>query len=299
MSGGLDWQTDGADWPNRDYSGFVEAGGLTWHVQRMGSGPVALLIHGTGASTHSWRDLAPRLAQRFTVIAPDLPGHAFTGRPASRDLSLTNMSGLVCKLVEALDLRPEIVIGHSAGAAVALRMALDKCVSPAAIVSLNGALFPFSGVARHVFPPVARLMLLNPFTPRIFTAQAESPQRVERLIENTGSKIDDHGLALYKRLFCEPDHVLGALGMMANWDLKPLQDAMGEIDTPVVLIATEDDRAIPPSNSMRARDTLANAHVVYLRGLGHLAHEEAPEQIAEIIEDAARDYGVLAAHEAP
>ncbi len=293
MSEGLDWEKDGADWPNRAYSGFVEAGGLKWHVQRMGNGPVVLLIHGTGASTHSWRDLAPRLADRFTVIAPDLPGHAFTDRPPSRDLSLTNMTRLVCNLVATLDVQPALVVGHSAGAAVALSMALDKCISPAAIVSLNGALFPFSGVARHVFPPIARLMLLNPFTPRIFTAQAESPQRVERLIENTGSQIDERGLELYKRLFRQTGHVLGALGMMANWDLQPLQEAMGEIDTPVVLIATEDDRAIPPSNSMSARDKLANAKIVYLRGLGHLAHEEGPEQIAEIIEQTARDNGVL------
>ncbi len=292
MSEGLDWETDGADWPNRQHSGFVEAGGLTWHVQRMGHGPVLLLIHGTGASTHSWRDLAPRLAERFTVIAPDLPGHAFTERPYSRDLSLTKMTGLVCKLVEALDVEPALVVGHSAGAAIALRMVEEKCISPKAVVTLNGALFPFSGVARHVFPPVARLMLLNPFTPRIFTAQADSPQRVERLIENTGSKIDERGLALYKRLFRQTGHVLGALGMMANWDLKPLQDAMGEIETPVVLIATEEDHAIPPSNSMRARDKLPNAKVVYLRGLGHLAHEEAPEQIAEIIEETARENGV-------
>lgn len=293
MSGGLDWENDGSDWPNRDCSGFVEAGGLTWHVQRMGDGPVVMLLHGTGASTHSWRDLAPRLAERFTVIAPDLPGHAFTERPYSRDLSLSGMTRLVCKLVEALDVQPEIVVGHSAGAAVALRMVLDKCISPAAIVSLNGALFPFSGVARHVFPPVARLMLLNPFTPRIFTAQAESPQRVERLIENTGSKIDERGLALYKRLFRQPGHVLGALGMMANWNLKPLQDALGDIDAPVVLVAAENDKAIAPSTSMRARDKLPNAKVVYLRGLGHLAHEEAPGQIAEIIEDTARENGVL------
>ena len=172
-------------------------------------------------------------------------------------------------------------------------MALDKCIAPAAIVSLNGALFPFSGVARHVFPPVARLMLLNPFMPRIFTKQAQSPQRVERLIMNTGSKIDETGLALYKRLFRQPGHVLGALAMMANWDLQPLQDALGEIETPVVLVAAENDKAIPPSTSMRARDDLPNARAVYLRGLGHLAHEEAPGQIAEIIEETARENGAL------
>jgi len=83
MIGKLVWERDGRDWPNRDASRFVRAGGLRWHVQKTGTGPVLLLVHGTGAATHSWRELAPLLARRFTVIAPDLPGPGFTQRPAS------------------------------------------------------------------------------------------------------------------------------------------------------------------------------------------------------------------------
>jgi magnesium chelatase accessory protein len=75
-----DWQIEGRDWPNRDCSRFVESGGLRWHVQRCGTGPVCLLIHGTGASTHSFRDLMPLLATHFDVIAIDLPGHGFSTR---------------------------------------------------------------------------------------------------------------------------------------------------------------------------------------------------------------------------
>lgn len=292
MSQNLSWERDGKDWPNREQSRFVEAGGIHWHLQQMGDGPVALLLHGTGASTHSWRDLMPQLARRFTVIAPDLPGHAFTSRPRPSELSLSNMAHAVCALLRHLNVRPDIVVGHSAGAAVALRLALDKCIAPAAIVSLNGALFPFSGLARHIFPPVARLMLLNPLAPRIFSARAANPARVRQLIENTGSHIDERGLALYGRLFRNPSHVLGALGMMANWDLGPLQRAMHQIDTPVVLVAADADGAVPASNSMRARDVLPQGRVVYLRGLGHLAHEEAPEKIAGIIEEAARKHGL-------
>ena len=291
MTQNLNWERDGADWPNRDHSRFVEAGGLRWHIQQMGNGPVALLLHGTGASTHSWRDLMPLLARHFTVVAPDLPGHAFTSRPRPSELSLSHMAQSLCALVRQLGIAPDIVVGHSAGAAVALRIALDKCIDPAAIISLNGALFPFSGLARHIFPPVARLMLLNPFAPRIFSARAENPARVRQLIENTGSRIDEPGLALYRRLFRNSGHVLGALGMMANWDLGPLQRGLHQIQTPVVLVAADADGAVPASNSLRARDVLPHARVVYLRGLGHLAHEEAPEKIAEIIEQVAREHG--------
>ena len=72
------WQRAGLDWPNRHSSRFVEAGGIQWHVQEMGSGPVVLLLHGTGSATHTWGSLAPLLADDFRVLAPDLPGHGFT-----------------------------------------------------------------------------------------------------------------------------------------------------------------------------------------------------------------------------
>ncbi len=54
---------------------------IEWHVQQMGQGPKLLLLHGTAASTHSFRALAPLLAPHFTLLIPDLPGHAFTETP--------------------------------------------------------------------------------------------------------------------------------------------------------------------------------------------------------------------------
>ena len=56
----------------------VHVNGGDFHCEVAGEGPVALLLHGTGASTHSFRDLLPWLARRCTVVAPDLPGHGFT-----------------------------------------------------------------------------------------------------------------------------------------------------------------------------------------------------------------------------
>ena len=80
------WERDGRQWPHREASSFTEAAGLRWHVQTMAppapGAPTVWLLHGTGASTHSWRGLLPRLAQNFRVLAIDLPGHGFTGMPA-------------------------------------------------------------------------------------------------------------------------------------------------------------------------------------------------------------------------
>ena len=118
----LDWDTDGRDWPNREASRFVEAGGLRWHVQCAGDRrrPVVVLLHGTGASSHSWRDLLPLLAEHAFVVAPDLPGHGFSGTPAERSgFTLPGMARGVSELLRALRLEPQLIAGHSAGAAVA------------------------------------------------------------------------------------------------------------------------------------------------------------------------------------
>ena len=99
----LDWAKDGADWPNRQYSRFVEAAGMRWHVQVMGQGPALLLLHGTGAATHSWRDVMPKLAGHYTVVAIDLPGHAFTQRlDHARNLTARSEGSLRLELVEVL-----------------------------------------------------------------------------------------------------------------------------------------------------------------------------------------------------
>ena len=88
----LAWSRDGATWPHHGASRFVTAAGIRWHVQEMGQGPVVLLVHGTGAATHSWRGLMPLLAQTHRVIAIDLPGHGFTQTPAPQRLTLPGMA---------------------------------------------------------------------------------------------------------------------------------------------------------------------------------------------------------------
>ncbi len=90
-----EWERRAKDWPNREASRFVAAGGIEWHAQIMGAGPWMLLVHGTGASTHSFRDLAPALARDFRVLALDLPGHGFTGTPANGLMSLPGFAELV------------------------------------------------------------------------------------------------------------------------------------------------------------------------------------------------------------
>lgn len=289
MSQSLVWERDGLQWPHRAASRFVQAGGLRWHVQQMGEAgarPVALLIHGTGASTHSWRGLMPMLARDFTVIAMDLPGHAFTATPPAAQLSLLGMANAVGALVKALGVDVELIVGHSAGAAIGVRAVLDGALAPRAIVAINGAFLPLAGLPGLLFPPVARLMAVTPLASQLFARRSWDRAAVEKLIGGTGSTLDAHGLALYGTLVRDARHAAGALGMMARWDLRPLAHDLARLRTPLTLVVGANDRAVPPRDAQRVRRLVPAStpcSIETVRGAGHLVHEERPAEVAELL----------------
>jgi magnesium chelatase accessory protein len=280
-----DWAVDGKDWPNREYSRFVRAGGIRWHVQIAGEGPVLLLLHGTGAASHSWRDMLPDLAQNFTVVAPDLPGHGFTEQPDTPGMTLPGMARGVAALLKHLGLQPELAAGHSAGAAVALQMCLDGLINPKTVVSLNGALLPlpFHGVARPFMAPLAKLFASNPLVPMLFAWQAADGKVVNRLLAGTGSTVDEAGVKFYGRLARRSGHAGAALKMMANWDLDHFVSALPKLQSHLVLVVGSNDRSIPPADAAKIKLILPSAEIITMPGLGHLSHEEAPAETCAVI----------------
>ncbi len=278
-----DFSRDGKDWPNREVSRFVRAGGIRWHVQVAGVGPVFLLVHGTGAATHSWRDVLPLLAADFCVVAMDLPGHGFTEQPGDAGMSLAGMARGVAALLNALDLTPEYCAGHSAGAAVLAQMCLDGMMAPKAMVSLNGALLPFKHAVSPLIAPLAKVFAKSPLVPFLFSMHAADPRVVERLLKGTGSVIDADGARFYARLAAKSGHAGAALTMMANWDLPLLQTRLSKLDVPVLLVVGENDRAISPDDADRVARLLPHATVRRMAGLGHLSHEERPAETVAIM----------------
>jgi magnesium chelatase accessory protein len=276
----LDWNAEGLIWPHREASTFVEVGRSRWHVQRMGSGPPLLLLHGTGASVHSWRGLMPLLAQSYSVIAPDLPRHAFTTGHDAYAMSLPAMAREVAGLLKALEIAPEAIVGHSAGTAIALQLGLDHGYG-GPIVGLSAALRPFPGPFAQIFPAVAKALFINPLVPRIFAGTVDLTGGAGRFLwRSTHSRIDPAGLACYRTLLKHPGHAGGALAMMANWDLPALRERMGDVRNPVLLVHGANDPAIPPDWARDAAGWLPDARLELLPGLGHLAHEEAPGEAA-------------------
>lgn len=282
----LDWRDWRDDWPLARFSQFVNVAGLGWHFQKTGQGPVMLLLHGTGASTHTWRDLVPVWAAHFTVVSVDLPGHAFTPTLAPHCLSLRGMAQAVQQLMQALNLTPQVIVGHSAGAAVGAELVLQSPQTALPrLVAINPAWLPMPGLAGWLFAPAAKLVALNPLSAWLMAKQAARGTWVERVLKGTGSDLTPAGVACYKRLLSQPAHVRGVLAMMVGWDLAEWQTRLEQLPSPVLILCGASDATVDPSSTLTLAGRWPQARHEMLAGRGHLVHEEAPAEVAQRVLD--------------
>jgi magnesium chelatase accessory protein len=255
---------------------------VDWYCEITGEGPKVLLIHGTAASSHSWRKLIPELSTTHHVLNVDLPGHGQSVAHATSAMSLDGMSVGLNSLLSTLNYSPDIVVGHSAGAMIGTRLCARLGCKAQRLVSFNGAFFPFAGAAGQLFSPIAKLISIAPFVPNLVSAMA-TRQAVERLLRDTGSRLSDFDIAAYLSLFKKPSHISAALSMMANWDLSESGQDLAALTAEGLFVAGTNDKTVPPDTSNRAARLCVKGSAHILPGFGHLLHEEAPAVAAAII----------------
>lgn len=253
-----------------------------WVIDTGGPGPVILLLHGLGASGHSFARMIHVLAARFRVIVPDLPGQGCSRSLSSARSGPVAMAEDVARLCATLGVEPVLVVGHSAGAVVALQLAQGW--PEARVVGINAALGEFDGAAGVLFPVLAKGLAALPFAATGFARLWGRAATVDRLLDGTGSRIDAAGRAQYLRLVQDPAHVQGALAMMAQWELRPVLARLPDLPNPVLLIGASGDRAVPCTLSRDWAARMPKARYLELPG-GHLVHEETADGLASTITD--------------
>ena len=239
---------------------------------------MVLLLHGAGGATHSFRHLIPLLAAHFRVIALDLPGQGFSVLGARSRCGLDPVSDDIAALIRQEGWQPLAIIGHSAGGAIAQRLA--ELLPIKAVIGINSALGAFEGLEGWLFPVMAKALALTPFVPSLFSKLAGTQTQVRQLIATTGSTLDEAGQALYLYLMQKPAHVSATLAMMAQWNLTPFLRRMTNQTTPTLLITASNDRAVPASVSERAAQVMPDATWLDIPDYGHLVHEEAADLVA-------------------
>jgi pimeloyl-ACP methyl ester carboxylesterase len=256
-----------------------------------GSGPALLLIHGVGDSSTTWETVHAKLAQRFTVIAPDLLGHGESDKPRA-DYSLAAFANGMRDLLSVLGIDRVTVVGHSLGGGIAMQFAYQypQFVERIVLVSSGGVTKDVSFALRLAALPMGSEALAMLRVPGALPAVQLAGRAAGKILGSTkfGRDLPD-GLRLFARLR-EP----AALSAFSR-TLRAVVDGRGQLVTmldrsylmqcmPLQLIWGEDDLVIPVSHARIAHAAVPGSRLEIFKHSGHMPFHDHPDRFVEIVE---------------
>lgn len=254
-------------------SRFLTVAGLRLHVRISGpdSAPAVVMLHGLGASLHTWEAWAQGLAG-YRVIRFDLPGFGLTGPDPTADYSDARSVAVLLALLDQLGISRASVVGHSLGGRIAWQFAaahperVDKLV----LVAPDGFASPgFEYDKAPEVPAVASLMRYA--LPKFMVRMNLLPGYADPTV------VTDELLNRYYDLLRAPGVRGALLQRMRQTVLTDPAPILRRILAPTLLLWGDRDAMIPVANSDDYARLLPSSTVVKLPGMGHVPQEEAAE----------------------
>jgi pimeloyl-ACP methyl ester carboxylesterase len=256
-----------------------------------GSGPALLLIHGVGDKSASWEPVHAKLAQRFTVIAPDLLGHGESDKPRA-DYSLPAFANGMRDLLAVLGIDRVTVVGHSFGGGVAMQFAYQypQLVERLVLVSAGGVEQDVSFALRLAARPMGSEALAMVRLPGALPVMRLFGRAVQALLGSTKFGRDAVDTVRLLEGFKDPS----ALAAFAR-TLRSVVDGRGQYVTmldrsylvqsiPLQIIWGEDDVVIPVSHARTAHAAMAGSRLEIFEKSGHVPHHDHPDRFVEVVE---------------
>jgi pimeloyl-ACP methyl ester carboxylesterase len=251
--------------------------------------PVLLLVHGMAGSSATWRAVMPGLAERFTVVAPDLPGHGESDKPR-QDYSLGAHANSLRDLMIALEIDAATIVGQSLGGGVAMQLAYQYPTHCERLVLVSsGGLGPeVSWMLRALTLPGAEYLMPVIFPSFIRDAGNAISRGIARLgvrwphVEQEWrayvSLADPENRPSFVRTLravVEP----GGQSVSAH-DRLYLAELL-----PTLIVWGQRDRIIPVHHAEAAHEALPGSRLVLFESSGHFPHTEEPERFVEVLVD--------------
>jgi pimeloyl-ACP methyl ester carboxylesterase len=253
-----------------------------------GKGPVLLMIHGIAVSSEHWRDVLEPLAHRYTVIAPDLPGHGMSvGGPG--DYSLGNLATGLRDLLLSLGHERATLVGHSLGGGIAMQFAYQfpEMVERLVLVSSGGLGPEVSPVLRAAALPGADL-----FIAATASAGEKAGSAIGRGLAAVGMRpgADVAEVARGYAALAEPQRRKAFLATLRSVvDTKGQQVSASDRlylaeEVPVLIVWGARDPIIPVRHGEEAHRMLPGSQLEIFEGAGHLPQVEQPVRFIAVLE---------------
>jgi pimeloyl-ACP methyl ester carboxylesterase len=263
--------------PNSAYSHFADIDGVRLHYQDKGVGTPLILLHGFSSSTYSWKDVFEPLAKNYRVIAVDLKGFGFSGKPDG-DYTRRAQAILVAHLLDYLKIDKAWLVGNSMGGEVSLNFALQNPQRVAGLILIDSAGVSVPG-GNSLAPGYARV----PFVGPVLIALALTSDRLVRQgLEKSfydDAKITDERVASYYRPLKTRGGQLAALRARTQAGQFPIEQDLNKISVPALIIWGAEDALIPIEAGRKMNSLIKGSKLVIVDRCGHVPQEELPERV--------------------
>ena len=282
---------------------FIELSGYEVHYEQTkgfcnpqttnclpGEEPVFILLHGFGSNTYSFEAITPMLSQYGDVVSYDRPAFGFTERPTkwegvnpySSDGQLELLDEMVKSFAEA---RKVILVGHSAGGAIAAQYALDHPGKVSSLILISPAIGPSSGGLPAWLNWIFYIPQLDRLGPLLVSRIAETGNETIYQSWYDKDKVTEAVIDGYRK----PLEIKGWEKAFWEFNRAPRNfdvfDRLDELKLPILLITGDTDIIVATNQTEKLATLLPNTKLVVIPETGHIAHEEKPMETMQAIED--------------
>lgn len=267
-------------------SRFVEVDGVSVHYQEAGASdaPPVLLLHGFTASNFVWKDvLVPLSTGGFRVIAPDLVGFGFSGKPRDGEYTIDAQARTVVGLMDSLGIERAALVGSSYGGAVAATCALDYPERVERLVLVDAVI---NDHAKH--SPLLRLAA-SPVVGDLISPLMLGSRRLLRSQLKKGYApenrhlFDEERATAHHRPLLAAGTQRAALSTLRRWQAGRVEEEAHRISQPALLVWGEGDPVTPLAHGRKLNRAMQDSRLVIFRRCGHMPMEERPREFAEVV----------------
>lgn len=248
------------------------------HVTRAGGGPPVVLLHGFGGSTYCWREVVPRLAPHFDLIALDLNGFGYTRRPRDPDAyALPGQANLVLGVLDALQFDSVHVVGHSYGGGLALYLAVHHPRRLRSLTVIAGAP-PGGGNPGRTFTALFAPIVLwyvetfvlrpGPIGDALRSAVVDDALITPNVVTEYLARLRVEG---FRDAFA---------GLTSARPAPLTADQIAAVSLPTLILWGERDTFVPVAVGQRLRAQMPQAAWKVFPNVGHLPMIETPDALA-------------------
>jgi pimeloyl-ACP methyl ester carboxylesterase len=268
---------------------------ITLHGHRVtyrlaGEGPLVVLVHGITGSCDNWQAAMPRLADRYTVLAPDLLGHGGSAKPRG-DYSLGAYASGIRDLIVALGFERGTIVGHSLGGGVAMQLAYqfpERC-ERLVLVSSGGLGREVNLLLRAATLPGSELVLPLLASTRVLDAGRTFSRALGRVGLRLGTDLEEMGRghasladAGARRAFV---HTLRTIVEPQGQRVSATDRLYLSVEVPSLIVWGEQDRIIPLAHGEAAHRQMPGSRFETFPGAGHFPHLDDPNRFVDLLLD--------------